>query len=79
MNSIRALVTVPRSGREISLLAGTMNTTLDRLQSSVEQQHQFTADRPHVVRAANDDTLHSTLPTSSAARPAAGDCRPTSP
>ncbi|MFJ6901552.1 sensor histidine kinase [Streptomyces hokutonensis] len=77
-------VTVPRAGREITRLADTMNTTLDRLQNSVDRQRRFTDDAshelrtplaclrtelelalnhpdtanwPHVVRAAHDDTL----------------------
>ncbi|MFI6247220.1 sensor histidine kinase [Streptomyces sp. NPDC051016] len=43
-------VTVPRAGRELSRLADTMNTTLDRLQSSVDRQRQFTADASHELR-----------------------------
>ncbi|GHE33916.1 sensor histidine kinase [Streptomyces capitiformicae] len=43
-------VPVPRSGNEIARLATTMNTTLDRLQTAVEQQRQFTADASHELR-----------------------------
>ncbi|WP_327403150.1 HAMP domain-containing histidine kinase [Streptomyces sp. NBC_01288] len=43
-------VPVPRSGNEISRLAVTMNSTLDRLQGVVEQQRQFTADASHELR-----------------------------
>ncbi|WP_329246080.1 HAMP domain-containing histidine kinase [Streptomyces sp. NBC_01478] len=43
-------IAVPRAGREITRLADTMNTTLDRLQAAVEQQRQFTADASHELR-----------------------------
>lgn len=43
-------VPVPRTGDEIARLAITMNSTLDRLQSAVEQQRQFTADASHELR-----------------------------
>lgn len=43
-------VPVPRSGNEVTRLAATMNATLDRLQSAVEQQRQFTADASHELR-----------------------------
>ena len=43
-------IAVPRAGREITRLADTMNTTLDRLQSAVERQRQFTADASHELR-----------------------------
>ncbi|MFF9396796.1 sensor histidine kinase [Streptomyces griseoluteus] len=43
-------VPVPRSGNEIARLAMTMNITLDRLQTAVEQQRQFTADASHELR-----------------------------
>ncbi|MFI6401790.1 sensor histidine kinase [Streptomyces sp. NPDC050548] len=43
-------IAVPRAGREITRLADTMNTTLDRLQNSVEQQRQFTDDASHELR-----------------------------
>jgi signal transduction histidine kinase len=43
-------VSVPRSGNEIAHLAATMNTTLDKLQSAVNRQRQFTADASHELR-----------------------------
>ncbi|WP_406490703.1 HAMP domain-containing histidine kinase [Streptomyces sp. NBC_01604] len=43
-------VTVPRTGNEIARLATTMNITLDRLQTAVERQRQFTADASHELR-----------------------------
>ncbi|MGW3151160.1 sensor histidine kinase [Streptomyces sp. NPDC001177] len=43
-------VSVPRSGNEIARLAATMNTTLDQLQTVVDQQRQFTADASHELR-----------------------------
>lgn len=43
-------VPVPRSGNEVARLAATMNATLDRLQSAVERQRQFTADASHELR-----------------------------
>lgn len=43
-------VPVPRTGNEIARLAATMNTTLHRLQTAVEQQRQFTADASHELR-----------------------------
>ncbi|MEV0174202.1 HAMP domain-containing sensor histidine kinase [Streptomyces sp. NPDC050803] len=43
-------VPVPRAGNEIALLARTMNTTLDRLQTAVERQRQFVADASHELR-----------------------------
>ncbi|MFD3457411.1 sensor histidine kinase [Streptomyces sp. NPDC058691] len=43
-------VVVPPVGNEIALLAATMNTTLDRLQTAVDRQRQFTADASHELR-----------------------------
>jgi len=43
-------VPVPRAGSEIARLATTMNTTLDRLQTAVDRQRQFTADASHELR-----------------------------
>ncbi|WP_229697373.1 sensor histidine kinase [Streptomyces lasiicapitis] len=43
-------VPVPPRNNEISRLAVTMNDTLDRLQSSVEQQRRFTANASHELR-----------------------------
>ncbi|MES5823313.1 HAMP domain-containing sensor histidine kinase [Streptomyces sp. RG80] len=43
-------VPVPRSGDEVARLAATMNATLERLQSAVERQRQFTADASHELR-----------------------------
>ncbi|MFD6292979.1 sensor histidine kinase [Streptomyces sp. NPDC060205] len=43
-------VPVPRAGNEIARLATTMNTTLNRLQSAVDRQRQFTADASHELR-----------------------------
>lgn len=43
-------VPVPRAGNEIARLAETMNATLDRLQTAVDQQRQFVADASHELR-----------------------------
>ncbi|WP_326758628.1 HAMP domain-containing histidine kinase [Streptomyces phaeochromogenes] len=43
-------VTVPRTGNEIARLASTMNTTLDQLQTTIENQRQFVADASHELR-----------------------------
>ncbi|MEI5102774.1 ATP-binding protein [Streptomyces sp. PmtG] len=43
-------VPVPRRNNEISRLAVTMNNTLERLRSSVEQQRRFTANASHELR-----------------------------
>ncbi|MGW2049850.1 sensor histidine kinase [Streptomyces sp. NPDC001858] len=43
-------VPVPRAGTEVARLAGTMNSTLDRLQTAVDQQRRFTADAAHELR-----------------------------
>jgi signal transduction histidine kinase len=43
-------VTVPRAGTEIARLAATMNTTLQRLETTVDQQRQFVADASHELR-----------------------------
>ncbi|MBQ0850718.1 HAMP domain-containing protein [Streptomyces sp. BH-SS-21] len=43
-------VPVPRAGNEIARLATTMNTTLNRLQTAVDRQRQFTADASHELR-----------------------------
>ncbi|WP_328688017.1 HAMP domain-containing histidine kinase [Streptomyces phaeochromogenes] len=43
-------VPVPRAGNEIARLATTMNDTLDRLETSVDQQRQFVADASHELR-----------------------------
>ena len=41
----------PRSRDEIALLARTVNTTLDRLQTAVEAHKQFVADAAHELRS----------------------------
>lgn len=43
-------VPVPRTGNEITRLATTMNTTLNRLQIAVDRQRQFVADASHELR-----------------------------
>ncbi|MEU5894334.1 HAMP domain-containing sensor histidine kinase [Streptomyces sp. NPDC047461] len=43
-------VPVPRAGNEIARLAGTMNDTLGRLETSLDQQRQFVADASHELR-----------------------------
>ncbi|MEU5811228.1 ATP-binding protein [Streptomyces sp. NPDC047718] len=43
-------VPVPRGNNEITRLARTMNTTLDRLQTTVDEQRRFTADASHELR-----------------------------
>ena len=43
-------VPVPRAGNEIARLATTMNDTLDRLETAVDQQRRFVADASHELR-----------------------------
>jgi signal transduction histidine kinase len=56
MDEIRATdldrrVPVPKNQNEITMLAETMNTTLDRLEAAYEQLRRFTADASHEVRS----------------------------
>ncbi|MFI6818748.1 sensor histidine kinase [Nonomuraea sp. NPDC050328] len=44
-------VPVPESGDEIAALAMTVNSTLDRLESAVEQHKRFVADAAHELRS----------------------------
>ncbi|MEU7132338.1 ATP-binding protein [Streptomyces sp. NPDC046261] len=44
-------VPVPRTRDEVSRLAQTMNTTLDRLQEAVDQQRRFVGDASHELRS----------------------------
>ncbi|WP_405676380.1 ATP-binding protein [Streptomyces sp. NBC_00868] len=43
-------VPLPQGNNEITRLAHTMNSTLDRLQTTVEEQRRFTADASHELR-----------------------------
>ncbi|ROP37005.1 sensor histidine kinase [Saccharothrix texasensis] len=44
-------VPVPGTRNEIARLAGTVNTTLDRLQAAVEENRRFVADASHELRS----------------------------
>ncbi|GAB2968350.1 sensor histidine kinase [Saccharothrix stipae] len=44
-------VAVPRTYREIAVLATTLNTTLDRLETAVVQNRRFVADASHELRS----------------------------
>ncbi|KUO09501.1 hypothetical protein AQJ58_24355 [Streptomyces sp. DSM 15324] len=44
-------VPLPRSGDEIARLVHTMNTTLGRLQTAVDEQRRFVADASHELRS----------------------------
>ncbi|MFJ1644085.1 sensor histidine kinase [Streptomyces sp. NPDC088258] len=47
----RERVTVPATGHEISALATTINTTLQRLDNAAAQQRRFVADAAHELRS----------------------------
>ncbi|MET9775936.1 HAMP domain-containing sensor histidine kinase [Streptomyces sp. NPDC006367] len=47
----RERVTVPATGREITALATTINTTLQRLDNAAAQQRRFVADAAHELRS----------------------------
>lgn len=49
--SVRERVPVPESNDEIAELAGTMNSMLERLQSSEEAQKRFISDASHELRS----------------------------
>ncbi|GGX91261.1 sensor histidine kinase [Streptomyces hiroshimensis] len=44
-------VPVPQTRDEVARLAGTMNSTLDRLQAAVDQQRRFVGDASHELRS----------------------------
>ncbi|MFI0595569.1 sensor histidine kinase [Streptomyces griseus] len=50
-NDPRERVTVPATGHEISALATTINTTLQRLDEAAAQQRRFVADAAHELRS----------------------------
>ncbi|MEV7909802.1 sensor histidine kinase [Streptomyces griseus] len=50
-NDPRERVTVPATGHEISALAATINTTLQRLDEAAAQQRRFVADAAHELRS----------------------------
>ncbi|MCX5602270.1 HAMP domain-containing histidine kinase [Streptomyces phaeochromogenes] len=50
-NDPRERVTVPAAGHEISALATTINTTLQRLDNAAAQQRRFVADAAHELRS----------------------------
>ncbi|MFJ5264681.1 sensor histidine kinase [Streptomyces sp. NPDC088387] len=50
-NDPRERVTVPATGHEITALATTINTTLERLDNAAAQQRRFVADAAHELRS----------------------------
>ncbi|MFE9611461.1 sensor histidine kinase [Streptomyces sp. NPDC006012] len=50
-NDPRERVTVPATGHEITALATTINTTLQRLDNAAAQQRRFVADAAHELRS----------------------------
>ncbi|MEV5769824.1 HAMP domain-containing sensor histidine kinase [Streptomyces antimycoticus] len=50
-NDPRERVTVPSTGHEITALATTINTTLQRLDNAAAQQRRFVADAAHELRS----------------------------
>ncbi|MFD3581524.1 sensor histidine kinase [Streptomyces sp. NPDC058683] len=50
-NNPRERVTVPATGHEITALATTINTTLQRLDNAAAQQRRFVADAAHELRS----------------------------
>ena len=50
-NDPRERVTVPAAGHEITALATTINTTLQRLDNAAAQQRRFVADAAHELRS----------------------------
>ncbi|MGW7753492.1 sensor histidine kinase [Streptomyces violaceusniger] len=50
-NDPRERVTVPATGHEITALANTINTTLQRLDNAAAQQRRFVADAAHELRS----------------------------
>ncbi|MFI8003387.1 sensor histidine kinase [Streptomyces sp. NPDC086010] len=50
-NDPRERVTVPTTGHEITALATTINTTLQRLDNAAAQQRRFVADAAHELRS----------------------------
>jgi signal transduction histidine kinase len=51
MSDLHRRIPVPQSGDEIARLAATLNSMLERLQSSVARQQRFVADASHELRS----------------------------
>lgn len=51
MRHLSARLVVPRTGDELQRLSETINQMLERIERSVQQIHQFTADASHELRA----------------------------
>jgi heavy metal sensor kinase len=51
LRNLSARLAVPRTGDELQRLSETINQMLERIERSVQQIHQFTADASHELRA----------------------------